>query len=83
MDGWIQIHGSLASRPAVPFKKKGRAGSIQPARRAAGLQGLQASRFRLQGCLRYNFDLCICDLSLLHTQLWKLRIVKITGNSEK
>ena len=37
MDGWIQIHGWLASRPARFFKKKGRAGSIQPARRAAAL----------------------------------------------
>ena len=35
MDGGSQIHGWLASRPARFFKKKGRAGSIKPARRAA------------------------------------------------
>ena len=38
MDGWIQIHGWLASRPARFFKKKGRAGSIQPARGPAQCQ---------------------------------------------
>ena len=40
MDGGSQIHGWLANRPARFFKKRGRAGSIQPASRAAdGLQG--------------------------------------------
>ena len=35
MDGWSQIHGWLASRPARFFKKKRLPGSIQPTRPAA------------------------------------------------